>query len=219
MNTYAFSVALSASLLAFSTQAQVTISGAPTDTPPPQQPSGGGLIFGFNPSAPTAQDALVTATPIASGVGGGVSFNGGFGTQVGFVSLINTNFFAFFTNQFGTNVVLLPFAATNLGPFAGRLPLGPLAPPSPLGPTNSAPGAAPAVPPQTPFVDSPPPTISPVVPQPGGPPPTVAPFPPTGRPLTPPTVPGTPSPTPIPPRGTPTPSPTPIPPSGTPTPR
>lgn len=178
------------------------LSGSGPSTATPQARSE--FIVGFNPAAPAAQgteaNVVVTGSPL---------FGGNFGLPVGFITAIDTNFLAVFTNQFGTNVVALPFAATNLG-FGGRLPLGPVAVPEGIAPsTNSAPGPAPAVPSQVPTVNLPPAGTPPPLGQPGTPP-TATPFPPTGRPLTPPVA--------IPPAGTPTPSPTPIPPRSTPTP-
>jgi hypothetical protein len=205
-----FLAILSAGLLALPAHAAVVVAGG-------QTARGSDVIVGFNPAPTPAQNNVETAvvTPVASGIGTGFGFNG---VPVGFIMMVDTNFVAVFTNQFGTNLVALPFAGTDLGPFAGRVPLGNLAPPTPLAaPTNSAPGPAPAVPPQipavpsqTPTVGSPPPSLTPIIPQPGTPtPPAVA---PTGRPPFPSAAPV------IPPGGVPTPSPTPIPPQSTPVP-
>src|SRR5687768_15571961 len=193
MKKYVFAVALTATFLTAAGYGAVVVTGAaPNDS----------VIIGFNPPAPPQQDVVV-AGPLASGIGGGFGFNSFNGAPSGFITMVDSNFVAIFTNQFGTNVVALPFTGTDLRPFAGRLPLGPLAPPQSPAAGNSAPGAAPAVPPQ----NFPPASVSPAVPQLGGVPPSVSPLPPTGRlaPI-------------IPPTGTPTPSPTPIPPNSTPIP-
>src|SRR6185503_13973923 len=169
--------------------------------------SGDGLIRGFNPAP---QDVAVATPQTAVGIGNSFGFNN-FGPPLGFIFGVDSNFVAVFTNQAGTNFVALPFAATNLAPFGGRIPLGPLAPPFAANPaTNAFPLPPSAVGPQAPIVDLQPLSpIAPVIPPTGTPiPPTLS---PTGRPLAPPTTP-----TPImPPSGTPLPSPTPIPPPST----